>query len=121
MHDNEHKVGIFLCVALVFTLLALLGCQTTTTYDDQGNVTSETRSFEVTAEQIALLETLHSMMLDSIETLLELKADMDAAEFEQELAEREAKAEALKDRIEALKAVLEAIPQPEPEPDPVTE
>ena len=106
--DNRQLI---VAIALTLIYFSLPGCTTTATFDAFGNKTSETRSFQITAEHIAALESLHSILLESVDAYVSIKGTIDDAEYEQELAEREAKANEMAARIDALKALLEALPK----------
>ena len=104
---------VLLAYAVIgFTIASsLIGCTTTATFDAFGNKTSETKSFQITTEHIAALESLHAILLESVDAYVSLKGTIDSAEYEQELAEREAKAAQMAARIDALKTLLEALPK----------
>lgn len=101
-----------LLLALCVLLVAVPACQTTKTYDENGNLISETKSFEITQEHIAAAEAFYALAIDGINAYIQLKGEIDDAEFEEELAKKQAKAEELKAKIDALKALLEALPKP---------
>jgi len=94
----------------VLLCLVLAGCTTTTSFGPNGEKLSETRAFEITQEHIIALESLHALALQTIDAVMELKDSMDTAEFEEELAERQAKADQLEANILILKELLAAIP-----------
>jgi len=99
-------------IALALLVCFFAGCTTTATFDAFGNKTSETRSIQITAEHIAALEALHAILVESVEALVDLKGTIDDAEYNQELAEREAKAAEMAAKIDALKELLAVLPKP---------